>query len=118
VTRRRSLAALTAAGTPRGVLQRAVLMQAMLPLIPTAILAAFAGIHGARGVMGTTTEVSATTDGSFDVPAVSRIVPIPVPLQQLTVLVAGSLLVTLLITSAALVLLRRSTDPAELRTTA
>jgi ABC-type antimicrobial peptide transport system permease subunit len=112
VARRRSLAALTAAGTPVGVLRRAVLTEALLPLLPTSLLAATAGALAARGLLGTT--FTETTFDSAGQPT-SRILSVPVPWAELGVLVAGTLVVTLLITSVSLLFLRSSTDPSELR---
>ncbi len=115
VARRRSLAALTAAGTPVGVLRRAVLTEALLPLLPTSLLAATAGALAARGLLGTT--FTETTFDSAGQPT-SRILSVPVPWAELGVLVAGTLVVTLLITSVSLLFLRSSTDPSELRAAA
>lgn len=116
VARRRSLAALTAAGTPVGVLRRAVLAEVLLPLVPMAVLAATAGAFAARGLLGTTFiqyEYSATGQVLAEL-----VTSIPVPWTELGVLVAGTVLVTLLVSSVALLFLRRSTDPAELRAAA
>lgn len=117
VTRRRSLAALAALGTPRGVLQRAVVLQSLLPLVPTTVLAAIAGILAARGVFGSTAQLE-QPNPSGEGEVALRAVSIPVPWTELTVLVLMTLLLTLLVTSASLLFLRSSTDPAELRTTA
>ena len=117
VSRRRSLAALTAAGTPIGVLRRAVLAQSLLPLLPTAPLAAAAGVLAARGLFGTTTQLPETGPITEEV-NVPRIVPIPVPWAELGVLVGGTLLVALAFTAISLVFLRSSTDPSELRAAA
>lgn len=116
VARRRSLAALTAAGTPVGVLRRAVLTEALLPLLPMSVLAATAGILAARGLFGTTyVEYDYSATGQ---PLGERVISIPVPWMELGVLVAGTLLVTLLVTSLSLLFLRGSTDPSELRASA
>ena len=115
VTRRRSLAALTAAGTPVGVLRRAVLAEVLLPLVPTSLLAASAGILAARGLFGTTAvQYSISESGQ----QTERFISIPIPWAELGVLVAGTLAVTLLVSSMALLFLRSSTDPAELRAAA
>lgn len=116
VARRRSLAALTAAGTPIGVLRRAVLAEALLPLAPAAVLAAIAGVLAARGLFGTTyTRYDYTSSGQL---LDERILQVPVPWTEVGVLVVGTLAVTLLVTSVSLLFLRRSTDPSELRAAA
>lgn len=115
LTRRRSLAALTAAGTPVGVLRRAVLAEMILPLAPTAILAASAGALAARGLFGSTL---VTYDYSASGQATQRIISVPIPWAELGILVAGTLAVTLLVSSMSLLLLRSSTDSVELRAAA
>ncbi len=115
LTRRQSLAALTAAGTPLGVLRRAVLAEVLLPLVPTSLLAASAGILAARGLFGTT---SVQYDYSTSGQATERIIAVPIPWSELGILVAGTLVVTLLVSSLALLFLRASIDPAELRAAA
>ncbi len=106
LTRRRVLASLTAVGTPHAVLYRAVLVETLAPLLPTVVLAAAAGILGARGVLGTTTDLGGTA-------ATGRL---PVPWAALGSLTAGTLLAVLVLTAVTLPLLHRSTSPAELRT--
>lgn len=113
VTRRRSLASLAAAGAPRGVLGRAVLLQALLPLVPGVVVAAAAGVLGARGVLGTTVETTYGPAGA-DGTTIQRVVGVPVPWQHLVVLVGGTVALTVVVTALALVFLRRSVDPREL----
>ncbi|MDQ3165117.1 MAG: hypothetical protein M3Q17_02980 [Actinomycetota bacterium] len=108
VERRRTLAALAAAGTPRGVLARAIFAETLLPLAPTCLLAAVAGSVAVRGVLGT--RVSPPGD--------SRTVPVPVPWAELAILTGGTLLATAVVTALALLFLRRSTNITELRTAA
>ncbi|MBA3798149.1 MAG: hypothetical protein M3446_01465 [Actinomycetota bacterium] len=115
LTRRQSLAALTAAGTPVGVLRRAVLAEVLLPLVPTALLAASAGTLAARGLFGTT---FVNYEYSASGQATERIISVPIPWAELGILVAGTLVVTLLVSSLALLFLRASIDPAELRAAA
>jgi hypothetical protein len=117
VSRRHSLAALTAAGTPRGVLRRAVLLETLLPLLPAALLAAMAGVLAARGVFGTSVQLDYALDNRSG-PGAFPTVSIPVPWLGSAVLVVGSLALTAAMTALALVFLRRSTDPAELHTPA
>ena len=50
IERRRSLASLVGAGVPRGVLARAVVLEALLPLLAMAPLAALVGAVAVRGV--------------------------------------------------------------------
>ena len=116
VARRRSLAALTAAGTPVSVLRRAVLTEVLLPLLPSALLAAAAGLFAARGLFGTT--FLAYEYGATGQILSKQIIAIPVPWAQLGVLVGGTVAVTLLVTAVSLLWLRPSIDPAELRAAA
>lgn len=116
VARRQSLAALTAAGTPVGVLRLSVLAEALLVLLPMSLLAAAAGVLAARGLLGTTFvqyEYSETGQVLGELVA-----SIPVPWAELGVLVAGTLLVTMVVTSVSLLFLQNSTDPSELRAAA
>lgn len=118
VSRRRSLAALTAAGTPVGVLRRAVLAQGVLPLLLTAPLAAAAGVLAARGLFGTRVEVEGSGTVPPDGTYVTEFIPIPLPWAELAVLVLGTLVVALAFTAVSLTFLRSSTDPGELRAAA
>ena len=111
VTGRKTLAALTAAGTPRAVLRRSLLLESLLPLVPTTLLAAAAGVLAARGVFGTTHTVY--WRGPSPV-----LVDVPVPWLELGALVLGALAVTTVMAAVALLFVRRSTDPRELRVTA
>jgi hypothetical protein len=104
LTRRRVLAGLTAVGTPRGVLYRAVLVETLAPLLPTVLLATTAGILAARGVLGTTVQRFGAAPETL-----------PVPWPALGALTVGTLLAVLTLTLVTLPLLRRSTSPAELR---
>lgn len=99
LTRRRVLAGLAAVGTPRRVLYRAVLVEALAPLAPAIVLAAAAGILGARGVLNS---VDPTQN-------------LPVPWAALGALTGGTLLAVLAVTVLTLPLLHRSISPAELR---
>jgi hypothetical protein len=114
VTSRSNLAALTAAGTPRSVLRRSLLLESLLPLAPTTVLAAACGVLAARGVFGTTT----TDYRQVGRREFVRVVEIPVPWLELGALVAGTLVVTALMAAATFPFMRRSTDPRELRVTA
>ncbi|GAA1415538.1 hypothetical protein GCM10009601_05380 [Streptomyces thermospinosisporus] len=96
-TRRRGLAAQTAAGVPRSVLGRALLLETALPLAPALLLA---GAGGA--VIGFGYAVLAE-GGGWSLPWVSLLVPFAV---YATCLLAAT---------TALPLLRRTVRPAELR---
>ncbi|MGY4982941.1 ABC transporter permease [Streptomyces sp. 900105755] len=94
-TRRRGLAAQTAAGVPRGVLGRALLLETALPLAPAVLVAGTGGM--AIGVW------YASVTGRYTVPYPALLVPLAV---------YGA---CLLAAATALPLLRRSVHPAELR---
>lgn len=95
-TRRRGLAAQVAAGVPRQVLARALLLETALPLAPAVLVAGLGGL-----VIGTVYSVLA----SGTVPYLSLLVP------------AGIYAACLLATALSLPLLHRSVRPAELRYT-
>ncbi|MFE7861077.1 FtsX-like permease family protein [Streptomyces sp. NPDC057403] len=95
-TRRRGLAAQTAAGVPRAVLGRALLLETALPLLPGTAVA------GVGGMVIGTWYTSLTADGTA-VPYAALLVPL---------VVYGC---CLLAASTSLPLLHRSVRPAELR---
>ncbi|WP_328364381.1 ABC transporter permease [Streptomyces sp. NBC_00445] len=98
-TRRRGLAAQTAAGVPRAVLGRALLLETALPLAPALLLAGFGGLAigvGYGGIVG-------------DVLAPSSFAALLVPLAVYAT--------CLLAAATSLPLLRRSAHPGELRYT-
>ena len=97
-TRRRGLAAQAAAGVPRAVLGRALLLETALPLAPAVLLAGLGG-------MAIGTGYAALTDdgGSRSVPWAALLVPLAV---YATCLLAAA---------TSLPLLRRSAHPGELR---
>ncbi|MFE0513974.1 FtsX-like permease family protein [Streptomyces sp. NPDC058964] len=97
-TRRRSLAAQTAAGVPRNVLGRALLLETALPLAPAVLVAGTGGMAIGVWYASVTTEYTAP-----DVPYLALLVPLAV---------YGA---CLLAAATALPLLRRSAHPAELR---
>jgi hypothetical protein len=94
-TRRRSLAALVAMGTPRGVLVRASLAEIAIPLVP--------------GVLG------ALATGVLIAPLRQLT---QLPWAALTQLGGGAIALALLMTLAGLLPLRHATSAAELRTPA
>jgi hypothetical protein len=116
VERRRTLAALVAAGTPRIVLARAAIMESLVPLVPSVVLASTAGVLAARSFFGTTVErlESFEVDGGNEFITVD----VPVPWAQLLLLGGGAIAVSVLATTISLVLLRSSTRPGEIRTAA
>ena len=114
VSGRRVTASLTAAGVPRSVLLRTVLAEVVLPVLPAGVLALVAGALAPRGMFGTTVQIAEQQpDGS--VTAVS--LAVPVPWAALAVVLAAVVAATLLVAAAAVPLLPRRTDPAELRAT-
>jgi hypothetical protein len=96
-TRRRGLAAQVAAGVPRRVLARALLLETALPLAPAVLVAGTGGL--AIGIW----YGHLAGDGGWPMPYTA----LPVP--------AGVYATCLLATAASLPLLRRSVRPAELR---
>ncbi|MDW4905850.1 ABC transporter permease [Streptomyces sp. ADMS] len=96
-TRRRGLAAQAAAGVPRAVLGRALLLETALPLAPAVLLA------GAGGLVIGGWFAGVAHDGSRSVPYTALLVP---PAVYLCCLLAAA---------TSLPLLRRSVHPAELR---
>nr|WP_203689068.1 ABC transporter permease [Streptomyces sp. SID12488] len=95
--RRRGLAAQTAAGVPRTVLGRALLLETALPLAPPMLLA------GAGGLLIGGWFAGIAHDGSRSVPYTALLVP---PAVYVCCLLAAA---------TSLPLLRRSVHPAELR---
>lgn len=94
--RRRGLAVLSAAGVPRKVLGRALVLETALPLAPAMLLAGLGGtaVHVAYGI-------------AVEAAAIPVLVPLLVPVAVYAA--------CLLAAAASLPLLRRSADPAELR---
>jgi hypothetical protein len=102
VARRRTYAALTAAGVPRRTLSAALLWQTLTPLVPALLLALGSGFALVR-LTGTTLRFE------------SVVVPVEVPAESLALLGVGALLAVLLAAGAGLLVLRSSTDLEELR---
>ncbi|MDQ0760871.1 hypothetical protein QFZ22_006470 [Streptomyces canus] len=96
-TRRRGLAAQAAAGVPRSVLGRALLLETALPLAPALLLG------GAGGMAIGVWYARLTMDGSPVTPYAALLVPL------------GVYAACLLAAATSLPLLRRSVRPAELR---
>ncbi|MFE9442814.1 FtsX-like permease family protein [Streptomyces sp. NPDC006602] len=97
-TRRRGLAALTAAGVPRAVLGRALLLETALPLLPAVVLAGAGGMGIGVWYAAIITEYTTPP-----VPYVALLVPLAVYAA------------CLLAAATSLPLLHRSLRPAELR---
>ncbi|KKD06609.1 membrane protein [Streptomyces sp. WM6386] len=97
-TRRRGLAAQTAAGVPRAVLIRATLLETALPLAPALAVAGIGGMAISAWYASVDTEY-----GTHDVPYSALLVP---PAVYACCLLAAA---------TSLPLLRRSLNPAELR---
>ncbi|WP_405766781.1 ABC transporter permease [Actinacidiphila glaucinigra] len=94
--RRRTLAALAAAGTPRKVLRRAVLLETALPLAPAIALSVACGL-------------------AITVPFLAAGAWSARPLLEAVLIAGGLLAASLLATAASLPLLRYSVHPAQLR---
>ncbi|AEV81271.1 permease [Actinoplanes sp. SE50] len=109
--RRRTFAAMTAGGVPRGKLGAMLFWHTFAPLLPALLLALTAGVSLIRTMR---TEVDVSEPGPAGDLAVVHM-PIPLPLAQLTLLGAATLATMLLVTGAGLLVLRAGTDLEELR---
>ncbi|MFI5958568.1 FtsX-like permease family protein [Cryptosporangium sp. NPDC051539] len=135
VERRRTLAALSAQGTPAGVLARALLWQTALPLVPGVVLATIVGGVAARAVYGQSGTFEEEAGRSCVPPSganvqtwcdesshwtPSRTITIElhglVPWGGLTLLAVGAIATTLLVCGLGLLVLRRAIAVGELRT--
>lgn len=116
VERRRTLAALAAGGTPRSVLARAAILESLVPLVPSVVLASMTGLFAARAFFGTTVQLSAIVDAS-EGPSEMTMVDVPVPWARLAVLCGGTVAASAVVTALSLIFLARSTRPSEIRTT-
>ncbi|MBQ1029884.1 ABC transporter permease [Micromonospora sp. C97] len=133
VARRRAYAALVATGVPRAVLSRSVAWQALTPAVPAILLALTVGTLLGRGLIakvstgGSSAEICEATAALCDDPATreqyTRIVytpgierAVPVPLEHLAWLGAGTLAAVLVTVGVGLLFLRTSTALDELRT--
>jgi hypothetical protein len=126
VARRRTYAALTAAGVPRRTLSAAVLWQTLAPVVPALLLALAVGDALIR-LMQTRVEVGGNFEscvGGDDqgVGCVPQTVhqpfielTVPIPWAHLSLLGGGALLAVLVAVGAGLLVLRSSTDLEELR---
>jgi hypothetical protein len=130
VARGRTDAAMVAAGVPRRTLAAAIAWQALAPLVPAVLLAMTVGVCLVRAVWPEAA-LEGTAGGSCDgtesqcadpnspywhwttVPAASW--PVPVPLQDLAILGAGTFALMLAVVVAGAFLLRTTTHLEELR---
>jgi hypothetical protein len=125
VARRRTYAALVAAGVPRGVLGSSIAWQTLAPLVPAVVVALTVGVGLLRAVAGEATGGGSVTcsgapgecyEGSPKWEADPMVTKaVPVPLDDLVVLGGGAIAVMMLVVGVGLLLLRRSTDLDELR---
>lgn len=106
VTRRRTLAALVASGTPLATIRRSIVVETLIAIVPLTPIAAASGTIAARTVFGGTVDRN------------GRDVAVAVPWQSLGVIVAGTLAAAIGVASIGLLLLPSSTAPSELRTAA
>lgn len=112
VERRRTLAALVAAGTPRGVLARAALAEAVLPLVLPVLVAAAAGTTVTYAIYG-------RTQTGYDEAAQQLVTEaVPVPWVGVGLVVVAALVAITAVTALALLFLRQATDLGELRAAA
>lgn len=114
VSRRRTLAALKASGTPTAQLATSAMYETVLPLIPAVLLSAAAGVLAARGLTGTTVVPFDESIGERPAEAID----VPIPWEGLAVLTGGTILACCTMTAISLVFLGRSAEPSELRAAA
>jgi hypothetical protein len=114
--RRRSLAALIAAGAPLGTLRRAVLFQGLLSLVPSVLLAITLGSMAFFAITGSSLDsqtVEQVTTGTGSI--VTTIPGSPFPFSDIAVIAIVGVMASLFATSLSLPFLDRSVRPAELR---
>jgi hypothetical protein len=137
VTRRRTLTALIAGGTSRGVLSRAMMWQVLTPAVPAILIAVSAGIILPRRLVqqvqsgGIGGDVCRPAPGdpadacgnpeyfsahSTYVESPPITLDVPVPWDQLTLLGGAALAAVAVVTAVGLVFVRMSTNVSELRT--
>jgi hypothetical protein len=137
VTRRRTLTALIAGGTPRGVLSRATAWQVLAPAVPAIAIAVSAGVVLPRRLVRTVESgtvggdicrpaagdpASACTDPSYFeahrayVETTPITLDVPIPWSHLALLGGGALAAVVVVTGVALLFVRMNTNVNELRT--
>lgn len=112
VARRRTYAAVVAAGTPRGVVGRALLAEVLVPLVPSLLIAMTVGTLGAVGLFGRTAEMYDPTIN------MTRETVVELAWGPLTVTYLLAIGAAALTTSLSLLFLRTATDIGEIRAAA
>lgn len=126
VSRRRTYAALVAAGVPRRVLGESLAWQTLAPLVPAIVVALTVGLSLPRGMASeatsgesTSCEGTALQCGDLNSPYwhvnPKVTLQVPVPLGDLFVLGGGAFVLMLFVVGVGLLFLRRSADLDELR---
>jgi hypothetical protein len=118
ISRRRTYAALVAAGVPRRTLGAAIAWQTLAPLVPAVLIALIVGAGLVVTPLDSVTASSTTCTGGnppvcTDGPRVTASVPWPI--ADMAVLGSAALAVMVLVVGAGLLFLRMSTDLEELR---
>lgn len=132
VSQRRTYASLTAVGTPRRVLAKAILIQRITPIVPAVLIALAMGVYLPRFIRSEVTEKGQDQgipcdmiEGSINcdannpyvvalhIPAFTR--KIPIPFDDLAALGLGAVLAVLVVTAIGLLFLRAATDLEEIR---
>jgi hypothetical protein len=118
ISRRRTYAALVAAGVPRRTLGAAIAWQTLAPLVPAVLIALIVGAGLVVTPLDSVTASSTTCTGGdppvcTDGPRVTASVPWPI--ADMAVLGGGALALMVLVVGAGLLFLRMSTDLEELR---
>lgn len=129
-TRRRTIAALVAAGTPRAVLGRAHCWRVLIPAVPGIVLAVLAGMFAMRSFTRTATgsnfasvcagSTSQCADPAYAVThtvdqRINIVLQVPLPWADLASVAAATLVAVLMVIGISTLLQRSSTNPAELR---
>jgi ABC-type antimicrobial peptide transport system permease subunit len=104
VSRRRAYAALVASGVPRGVLARSILWQALVPMVPSVVLALFVGVRLVGSAMGDTVD------------NYGRSAPYVLPLDTIATYGVLAVAAVAVAVGVGLLFLRGSTAVEELRT--
>lgn len=110
---RREMAMLMASGVPKKVLQKSLLWETLIPLIPCTFLATLGGILGARGVLGW----AHTQLVGQGVSARLETVVVPFPITDTILLIVFTLAITALLSWTAMMIAQTSITPSELRHT-
>jgi hypothetical protein len=118
IARRRTYAALVAAGVPRRTLGAAIAWQTLAPLVPAVLIALIVGAGLVVTPLGSVTAAGMSCTGG-DSPVCAGgpelTASVPWPISGMAVLGGGALGVMVLVVGAGLLFLRMSTDLEELR---